>query len=386
MRRRYAYEMDVEVELTCETCGKKFIKTTHCYTKSMVEECESQTTGECDACYNARVEREAATMAGLEKLPQLTGSEKQVAWATKIRVNCIQNSSGTINRLREDLRRELKGGNRSEYGERFCKRMQGELTSYENAFKWGLSHGSASWWIDNGQRGLEYWVSNCQDAINDYVNAPVERDAVEAECVVVPVQKNHDGVVKIAVRDNMVTATYDKNEKFMDVVKNLGYHWNSSSLNWYKTIGVTTGDVRDRAAELGNKLLSAGFPVIIMDPDIRQAAIDGKYVPEHKRWVTKYGDKLALWWEYGNRNMYNALRKLPTAKYDSPCILVDPEQLMVVLDFADAHDFRLSPAVQAMADSLVVTVAAPTAGKNATYNEHSVLNSSRDVLEDLRDD
>lgn len=43
--------------------------------------------GLCKACYEAALLKEASEMESKYSLPELTGSEKQIAWARKIRAN-----------------------------------------------------------------------------------------------------------------------------------------------------------------------------------------------------------------------------------------------------------------------------------------------------------
>ena len=84
-----------KVICTCAKCGATFEVTKDCYNRRDAEKWESWAGShydECPDCYKVRMqqEREAANAAAIEKsrgagFPDLTGSEKQIAWAGSIR-------------------------------------------------------------------------------------------------------------------------------------------------------------------------------------------------------------------------------------------------------------------------------------------------------------
>ena len=84
---------------TCAKCGATFEVTAAKYNRRKADSWKAWAESnydECPDCYKIRKqqEREAANTAAAEKakgagLPDLTGSEKQIAWATKIRQDFI---------------------------------------------------------------------------------------------------------------------------------------------------------------------------------------------------------------------------------------------------------------------------------------------------------
>lgn len=71
---------------TCKKCGKEFVKEVFGPTRKDANskaEWAAETFDLCSDCWKA--EKEEAMMKRAEKLPQLEGSEKQIAWAIKIR-------------------------------------------------------------------------------------------------------------------------------------------------------------------------------------------------------------------------------------------------------------------------------------------------------------
>lgn len=82
-------------ECTCKTCGKVYTATKICRNRRDADEWEQWATehyDECSECYKARqqAERETANEKAAQESravgwPELSGSLKQVAWATTIR-------------------------------------------------------------------------------------------------------------------------------------------------------------------------------------------------------------------------------------------------------------------------------------------------------------
>lgn len=73
---------------TCNTCGKKFEYRAEKFNRREAESFEAwaaENITECWECRKAREAKEAEEARVAKAWPTLTGSEKQVAWATKIR-------------------------------------------------------------------------------------------------------------------------------------------------------------------------------------------------------------------------------------------------------------------------------------------------------------
>lgn len=87
----------------CRKCGKEFTVEKTCYNRTMANEFESYASNhydECPDCYRARMAEERAKEAKKREeqiakyeLPELKGSEKQVAWAKSLRMKTILDDS-----------------------------------------------------------------------------------------------------------------------------------------------------------------------------------------------------------------------------------------------------------------------------------------------------
>lgn len=59
-------------------------------------------TCDCVDCYKAKKEQECQAFEAAEKLPQLSGSEKQIAWAKTIRREKLNEIKEFLNRFKSD--------------------------------------------------------------------------------------------------------------------------------------------------------------------------------------------------------------------------------------------------------------------------------------------
>ena len=340
-------------------------------------------SGLCPDCYKNKIEEdrrkaseEATEKAKEMELPELDGTEKQVRWAMVIRQKFIEQVE----------KYDCEGNEKKQ--EILDKTIEYYLTDKTKA----------SWWIDNRAYINEYFV--IQHFIAEMLEERKKKEAEEpmkevaAEATVYPENAVSNAPVEIKIADDKVAAIYEKNEKFREIVRSLGYSW--SGAVWVREISQTTGSAVDRAAELGNKLLNAGFPVTILDNEARQKAIDGTYEPECKRWIKRraageHAGKLAITWPRGD-DLYNIARRLPGAKWDSGAMLVRTEYYEEVEEFASLYGFRftklateeIESAKQLRATAAVVKPATP-AELEKRDGLKEILNSSDDVLEDLKD-
>lgn len=212
-----------------------------------------------------------------------------------------------------------------------------------------------------------------------------------AKAIVMPVNAITNAAAEINVSDEKISVIYEKNDIFRTIVKSLSYKWTGSV--WERKINELTGSAVDRAAELGNKLLNAGFPIIIYNENIRNAAINGQYEPECNRWILKVKDedKLKIKWYEKNDSLYQAARKLPGSKWDGG-IIVSVSHFREIEDFANIFGFKFTckarEAIEAekiLLQSIVKVIPAKVTEPEQIDGLKEILNSSRDVLPDLID-
>lgn len=115
---------------TCKICGEKFAIQVTKRNRAEADSFEAWAAENIDVCRECerKAEFEHAKQE-TESLPELTGSEKQIAWATKIRADFFR-------QVRQKMEETEAAG--KTVGENY-KRVVEEITGRT----------SSSWWIDN---------------------------------------------------------------------------------------------------------------------------------------------------------------------------------------------------------------------------------------------
>lgn len=329
---------------------------------------------------NKIAEKKAASL-GLRKL---SGTKKQIAWANTIRQNFIDEFSTVMDNLVKQKERYPEAYEKAPF----------TLGDIERTFQYVLDTKlKASYWIDNRNRKVDIIIRD------EMKNAPSETDVknrersegVVKESTVYPNNVKHKATVEIRVLKNKVELEYEKNDYFINVVKDLDYRWDGSY--WIKEITERTGSSAERAAEVGNKLLNEGFPVSILDEEIRNNAIKGNFEPEHTNWIFKITDKdqLKIVWDGYDDNLYTKARSLPGAYWDRG-VVVNIAHFNEVCDFADLYDFKLTKVAQnaidefrLQKDNIDPVIPAKQKPKKGTDGLKAILESSDDILDDLKD-
>lgn len=329
----------------------------------------------CPDCYRERVEASrnkeneySAKLAKQMELPELNGSEKQISWANTIRQNIINN-----------YQLEVKAADEED---------QGFMSDIFNI--WLTLHTSAAFFIEN--QFVDYdTIRRFYQNLEKSERENVLIDELKAEATIFPEHPKFDNPVNIILGNNIIQAKFEKNDDFIKLMKSLGYKWDRV---WEKEICETTGTIEDRAAELGNKLLNASFGIILYDKSIRDNAIHGIFEPECKRWIyhRETGDLLAIKWFGKNSTLYDAARRIRGSKWSRPSVTVPLSSYKEVFDFADMFGFRFTKAATTAIDTYINTNAAakrvvPSLKEQKEVDKLAdILNSSRDIIADLRDD
>ena len=336
---------------------------------------------------------EAAKKTAEMELPELSGSEKQVAWANTLRVSAVEFCSNGVRKLDEDTEFLVK--NRA--GNRVKIKKAVIFDTIDLIVK---KHTDARYWIDN--RALdkkellvlfleEYW-----EAKRGEIPKEVQEEIDSQKVTVCPESgAKKSGVVSICT-GSTVSAKYVKDNDFMEIVKSLRFKWDGKNSVWVKQITEFTGSANDRAAEIGNKLLAAGFTVQFPDADVKNAAVAGDYVAECTNWVkwaSGHG-KLAVVWDGMDDQLYNAAKMLPGAKWGCGAMLVPVEFFREVQDFAENMGFSISGVARKKIREYLekehgfegVSVATPKRSqKHAGEDLKKVLKSSGAIIQDLLD-
>lgn len=390
-----------KAECTCKTCGHTFEVRTYKANRREADSFEAwaaENIIECNDCAKARKEAQhaeenakAAQIANENEYPELQGTEKQIAWANTIR----EKAMATIEEYYNNSKRD------------------GEMYQYQKqaVISVTLSRVNASWWIDHRGsvedfRSIMFYLLEGKREIFDHINEvcksildgettlaeamaefgtkeePKEEKSVRPEAV--PENRKHNGSVDIKVEEGKVVAIYDRDDTFRAVVKEMEFFWQDA---WIRPISEATGTAENVAAELGSRLLAKGFAVRFDTQDLMDRAVNGDYIPMHHRWILNRPEGFFITWGSDDGHYHQAI-SIPGAKYQRPGVLVPERSWDAIVDFSRKYDYRIGTKAQEKLNKLsgASEEVSPAEVRKPVYNETSVLDSSREVIEDLRDD
>lgn len=133
---------------TCKYCGGTFYRIKDCQSRKSADDWESWAVIHINVCNECNKKRRAEKytqeniVAAQEShslgLPELTGSEKQIAWATTIRMGFIRQ----IDIRKETIEQKLNDPESVERAKRMLQNMESDVAIL-------LSHTEAAWWIEH---------------------------------------------------------------------------------------------------------------------------------------------------------------------------------------------------------------------------------------------
>jgi hypothetical protein len=346
----------------------------------------------CSECYQAELQRQRAEEAEQAKeqaqragLPDLTGSEKQVEWAERLRAAFVGVEAATQSTI---VYQAIQGGHPDDeaLSEALLQRFGGDQQAACNACDEAVlplfweavaSQTSAAWWIDNRhylngalaklvdpQRvyQLLWALAKGKDPAQVDAERQVRAEAqrrlaleAEAEATLRPEQPLSPLVARIDAPQGRIEVRYpERSDTLREVVKRLGYSWQSDC--WARSVPKWEQDHQsDRIVEVAHKLLLTGFPVRVWDPELRRRVLAAEYRPDTGRKILRQKDArgrhcFGLYFEY-DPQLNAAADRLPACRWNAEkrCRLVPAEAHEEVLDFAQRHGFLVAPGARALA-------------------------------------
>jgi len=371
--------------VTCEECEGEFRVDLIGKVKDREWKLENFTwiCDECKAKKRQEENEKAANEAKSNGLPELQGSEKQVAWANTIRRNRI-----------ESLKKaEFPGvfGATDEKQELFAKKKAGLAVIFETLT-------SATAFINSRFESIYDLIKDVDlDELEnvkkeDIVEEQKQATDAKTEATISPTEPVTSTVAEIQTSEKTIHIDFpERDDDFREIVKSCGFSWNNEKKAWIKKIGLTTGSAEDRTVEIGCKLNQAGFKIRIFDENLRNKVLEGKYSKEHRNWVTKLTTKPGYFALQFPRDsgMYDKARKIKGSKWSRPYVLVPVEQYEAILDFSDLYDFRLSAGAQKLVEQQKAVDAASIIADitiSTETEEQSVKKENTDIDESLIDE
>lgn len=358
-----------KVNCICCKCGKEIALTKKFFKRKDANDFEEYMKEINDfVCYECKKadekEKKRQAMEEMEKdleLSELEGSEKQVRWARELRYKFLR-----------DL-----------------KTYRNEMVSLEDV----NSIVQAKFWIDHRNEQTHEIAKSIFDECRkaEYLNSDTVKEAMQ-EMTMRPSIQEHEGTVEIKIVKNTVEAFFKKDEDFRKIVKSYGFVWDKDKTAWIKKCNEYTGTVYDRAAELINKLINKGFAVMCSNEDIKDKAIKADFIPETYKWIKYKKTSFVITWDRYKDDFYSKAKTLPGAKWNSSVrgMVIPNRNFREVLDFAEINHFSISKAAQQVievleqCDERVIAEAPKELEMSDKLKE--ILTSSREVLEELKDD
>lgn len=295
------------------------------------------------------------------ELPELEGTEKQIAWANKIREEMVDmweknlmdeiispvselisiksygpafDEKGNGHKVADMLDKIIKNSTDVEK-----KRLVADL--FISVLK-TIRKASIYIDIETGSprvsiRGLLYKA---------FVQLKINDSKEPKEVVISPENAIDERIVNIYSKDNTIYCESYADMDVKSICKANHYIWSTYSEAWYRNINVNaSGSIVDRKTELANKILNAGYIVRVDDPTLKDKIINADYEPEHRRWIAIYEGKLLIAFDYNDYpEIKTAFKRIKGCETDrkTKALLVPVEMYLQVEDLADMYDFRFN--------------------------------------------
>ena len=333
----------------------------------------------CPDCEHAETEKRRAeeAKAAEEKaeefgLPELEGTPKQVSWALTIRDNIIKRELDTLKRK---------------------QRRNSEAAEKQRHFiDWLCQQNQASFWIDHRRHysdELQYfWKQDQQKKEEEKMLLGNDENAE----IIAPEEKTTNTIAHIKEHIGSIEVNSEKDDRVIGCVKKCGFKWRGNT--WSLEIIEKTGTADDRMAEVGNLLLNAGVSIEIKK-SLKEKAVHGDFKAKSYKWIDAQNGEIYITW-HRDASYYNEAKRLPGAKWVSGRgMAVKPEYFEEIQEFVNLYQFSVTKKAQALLKEAedkikgvprVSPVTVKESIDNSKPNLQDILKSSRDILDDLRDD
>jgi hypothetical protein len=346
-----------------------------------------RTSAVCPECYEKYKEEknQAERMVMVEKaksydLPDLVGSEKQIAWALKIRDEFIKVTDKLMAHELRDMSRII----------------------FETIRQGNFAHESAKWWIETREShiieinrlGNAFIVGICEylgidekkktpDEVaelieqSDIIQMPederyhiftaivqgehptrwktaVTKDEIviaaelEAERTIRPTEPKIETATKITLRASddgsscITIRTSEYNQDISVLLKKSGFVWQSGS--WIKNQNANQRDTVDRIIEAAVHALSHGYVVVLPDKNLVEKVLSADYQPFQTRLIRSMDGEFSIKWGKDDGDFYESAKRLHGAHWNREhrTMRVPASSFLEVEDFAEKFDFALS--------------------------------------------
>lgn len=279
---------------------------------------------------------EAKTNSQELGLPELIGSEKQIAWAEKIRFDALSTFDKELSK----------------------HKMAEDFTEIYSTYI--TNNVQSKYWIDNRNSFSEFkFILDELVALKKQIQQnkiECSKEVVDAklEATIRPLSEVITEIVaelSIINNDTIKIVFLEKLEIFRKTVKENDFIWVDGS--WQRNIVSINGTIEDRVTEIAIKILSIGVTIRVYSDIIREKIKNCEYEVECKKWiyVTKDNTKFAISLHFDG--YYDKAKKIRGAKYSRPYIVVPVENYEEVLDFSEVHGYKLTNCAKEVVKNMI---------------------------------
>lgn len=384
----------------------------------------------CPDCKDKQAAEEAKEMG----FPELDGSEKQVKWAESIRVELWNDLSSNLKKADELVKKaeasvEARIAEDKSLTDKQISTAKNNISLLKAGYKMLDSFvatipeiRSSAWFIYHRTDAIfPKWstlqrilaVLGSEDASNEYKRVVVStleeyapkieeteeskelKADAEAEATLVPEGKEDADLIEVRTgKDVEIVGDLDYDDYKAVTSPKVGYLYDRENRRIWHPINLMTPSAEDVAAEAICLLLRMGYRVVCYDEKAREMAKSGSYEPEERHWVYRiqYGDgstKLAIRILDGNDEI-NA-KAIRGARWSHGSVVVPVSSWKEIEDFARIYGYRISAGAteeieKYKASTTSVTDIKDVVNKDGNDGLAKILESSDDVLADLKDD
>lgn len=177
---------------------------------------------------------------------------------------------------------------------------------------------------------------------------PKIMDAPKCPIVIRPIETKTETICRITIVGQEIQLIFpERRDDFAALVKRFRFIFPNGC--WSRVIP-KSADILDRAAEIGNELLCAGFSIQVDSSQVQSRVLDRSFVPEAFKIIKRaisgtYAGCFAIEWPK-TADCYSEAMKITAARYADGTVYVPGEHFAEVEDFAELNDFWMSPAAQ----------------------------------------
>lgn len=262
----------------------------------------------------------------------------------------------------------------------------------------------AVWWIEHRHDLSCVWF--IQEYMRRYLHASPEATEcavclAQNEALLIPEKPLYAGAVTLSVEKDslkpdvgLCVMRYETHPVFSVLAREMGMTFNAMRSRYERAVNPDSGPLEERAAEMGARLLLAGFSVLIYDEALRARVCSGDFGWESGRWVDVSGDANYLRLYFSHDKRLFALARSMGAFWNGKHIEIGVWHVHEIRDFAKLYSFRITEAASSLMDQWqtlflrgkVVNPASPPTDSSAGDPLEGILESGDAILEDLIDD